>query len=60
MYIKKIVFDKRADSGVTFYLHDQKTAMEHIEERPYVLVLPGGGAIVFVVRERLNQSLYHL
>lgn len=43
MYIKKIVFDKRADSGVTFYLHDQKTAMERIEERPFVLVIPGGG-----------------
>lgn len=43
MYIKKIVFDKRADSGVTFYLHDQKTAMERIEERPLVLVIPGGG-----------------
>lgn len=43
MYTQKIDFDSCANSGLTLYLNDQLVAMDRVEKRPFILVIPGGG-----------------
>ncbi|MBM6614925.1 alpha/beta hydrolase [Desemzia sp. RIT804] len=43
MHIEKIELDKKVNTSLTVYLHEQKKEFSRVSKRPFVLVLPGGG-----------------
>lgn len=43
MFIQEYLFDPEAQAGLTVYLHEEKAEYERVGDRPFVLVIPGGG-----------------
>jgi len=43
LIIETFEFDKKVNTGLTVYLHEDKPEFSRIEKRPFVLVIPGGG-----------------
>jgi len=41
--IKKFPLDQKANTSLTVYLHEENPEFHRIEQRPFVLVIPGGG-----------------
>lgn len=43
MFIQEYLFDPEAQAGLTVYLHEEKAEYERVGDRPFVMVIPGGG-----------------
>lgn len=43
MFFQEYLFDPEAQAGLTVYLHEEKAEYERVGDRPFVLVIPGGG-----------------
>ncbi len=43
MRTKEIIFDRKANTGLKLYLHEELSESQRIEQRPFILVIPGGG-----------------
>lgn len=43
MFIQEYLFDPEAQAGLTVYLYEEKAEYERVGDRPFVLVIPGGG-----------------
>lgn len=43
MFIHEYLFDQEAQAGLTVYLHEEKAEYDRVGDRPFVLVIPGGG-----------------
>lgn len=56
MRTKEIIFDRKANTGLKLYLQEELFESQPIEQRPFILVIPGGGGILFVVKEKGNRS----
>jgi len=43
VFIQEYLFDPEAQAGLTVYLHEEKAEYERVGDRPFVMVIPGGG-----------------
>lgn len=43
MRTKEIIFDRKANTGLKLYLQEELFESQPIEQRPFILVIPGGG-----------------
>lgn len=43
MITKEYVFDREANAGLTLYLHEDCPEFQRVKNRPFVLIIPGGG-----------------